>query len=185
MEQVLHLYVTTACGHDCPLCCNKHYKLDEIPVVTVELLKTVETVCITGGDPFAVQPDTLIDFINKLRGQYKNIKNLYVYTSGNLLYKAIDYFIDYDGELECEINGINVAPKDIWDWIGFTKVLREHPTLFRKMQSSRLYVFKEQRAIFDSLGINIPSNVEVIDRQWTSTFETPDNEHFARLPILL
>jgi hypothetical protein len=46
-------------------------------------------------------------------------------------------------------------------------------------------VFKEQRPIFDAMHIDLSKfNIDVIGRKWDITFNTPDNEHFARLPIL-
>lgn len=39
MEQIYHLYITHKCGHNCPLCCNRLYDIDKLPVITVEDLK--------------------------------------------------------------------------------------------------------------------------------------------------
>lgn len=184
MEQVLHLFITNKCRHNCPLCCNKLYKIDEIPVVTVELLKSVETVCLTGGEPFSIKPYLLTAFIRNIRYQYPNIKNLYIYTSGSEFSKCAQDYIDL---IRTEyINGINIAPKDWKDWCGFAECVEVGGyTLFPNENSNRLYVFKDQRCVFDAMHIDLIScNIEVIDRQWTKSFETPSNEHFARLPIL-
>lgn len=186
MEKVLHLFINKECGHDCPLCCNKLYKLDEIPVVTVELLKSVKTVCLTGGDPMCINPNVLGDFIIRLRKQYKNIQNLYIYTSGKY---AAENFIFLLGKISerVTIDGLNIAPKNIYDWIAFVKLIKDVPSwFFNKKTSNRLYVFKEQRPVFDALHIESLKDmyIDVIDRQWTKSFNTPDNEYFARLPIL-
>jgi hypothetical protein len=80
------------------------------------------------------------------------------------------------------INGINIAPKDWKDWIAVPKVI---PTINYAPNSNRLYVFREQRPIFDAMHIDLSKfNIDVIGRKWDITFNTPDNEHFARLPIL-
>ena len=184
MEQVLHLFITNKCRHNCPLCCNKLYKIDEIPVVTVELLKSVETVCLTGGEPFSIESRLLTAFIRSIRNQYANIKNLYIYTSGSAFGT---YARDYTDLIRMKyINGINIAPKDWKDWCGFADCaeLGGH-ILFPNENSNRLYVFKDQKHIFEAMHIDLIScNIEVIDRQWTKSFETPSNEHFARLSIL-
>lgn len=198
MERVLHLFITNRCRHKCELCCNKLYKISEIPVVTVELLKSVDTVCLTGGEPFGIDSFNLRDFIIATRKQYPNIQNMYIYTSGKEFGafnpSMLEYFIT-DGL----VNGYNIAPKDFEDWTGFASMVRcsdvfighkwkgredEYNAMSSKL-SHRLYVFKEQKPIFDALKLNLEGlHINVIDRQWTQVFNTSDNEHFARLPIL-
>lgn len=185
LEQVLHLYITSTCGHKCPLCCNRLYDIEKIPVVTVELLKSVQTVCLTGGDPFdALHPNELSRFIRNLREQYRNIENLYIYTSGYMCGGRLSMTAQ-----ECYIDGINLAPKSFNDWISVKRLFERESWFFTKGRSSRLYVFKEQRPIFDASGLidvikENRVNIDIIDRQWTTEFNTPNNEHFARLPIL-
>lgn len=183
MEEVLHLFITNNCRHNCKLCCNKFYKIDEIPVVTVELLKSVQTVCLTGGEPFYVDSGVLKLFIYRIRDQYPNIKNLYIYTSGAEFGKSC---YNYENLIRLStINGINVAPKDWLDWKWFADTLKAPTLNYPKENSNRLYVFKEQRPIFDAMGLNLEdANIQVIDRTWDCKFNTPPNEHFARLPIL-
>jgi len=182
MEQVLHLFITNKCRHQCQFCCNKLYKISEIPVATVELLKSVDTVCLTGGEPFTVKPIVLKNLIYNLRTQYKSIKNLYIYTSG---YEFEMVHQDYYEFIHVYnwINGINIAPKDWKDWIAVPKIIS---TINCKSNSNRLYVFREQRPVFDAMNIDLSKvNIQVIDRQWTKSFSVSDNEYFARLPILL
>ena len=182
MEQILHLFITNKCRHDCEFCCNKLYDIEKIPVVTVELLKSVQTVCLTGGEPFGINTDELCAFILRLRKQYPNIDNLYIYTSGceaSFRIKHIYYMVERKA-----INGINIAPKDHRDWAGFARIIDYTPSVFVENSSNRLYVFKEQQEYFNS-NYNLSNiNIDVIYRQWDKTFNTPSNEHFARLPIL-
>ena len=181
MEQVLHLFITNKCRHQCQFCCNKLYKISEIPVATVELLKSVDTVCLTGGEPFTIKPVVLKNLIYNLRTQYTNIKNLYIYTSGYEFEKVHQDYYEFIHAYNW-IDGINIAPKDWEDWIAVPKVIH---TINCGSNSNRLYVFKEQRPVFDVMSIDLSKvNIQVIDRQWTKSFNTPDNEHFARLPIL-
>lgn len=150
-------------------------------MVTVELLKSVDTVCLTGGEPFTIKSIVLKSIIYNLRTQYKNIKSLYIYTSGYEFGKVCqDYYEFIHGYKG--INGINIAPKDWKDWVAVPKVI---PIINCESNSNRLYVFKGQRPIFDAMNIDLSNvNIQIIDRQWTKSFNTPDNEHFARLPIL-
>lgn len=182
METVLHLFITNECRHDCPLCCNKLYVIDEIPVVTVELLKKADTVCLTGGEPLCVSMFEMPKFIRRLRDQYPNIKNLYIYTSGQDLLMAKHYLPNLVNN--GYVDGINVAPKDDKDWNSFYSVLITNPDTFRG-KSNRLYIFDEQREKFNNLSMSFEGiNIQVLGRKWQQVFNTSDNEHFVRLPIL-
>ena len=75
MEKIIHLYIINECGKKYPMCCNKFYNMDKVPTITAKELKSADTVCLTGGDPFLY--NRLQTFIIRLREQYPNIKNLY------------------------------------------------------------------------------------------------------------
>lgn len=193
-EQVLHLFITDKCRHNCKLCCNKFYKIPEIPVVSVELLKQVNTICLTGGDPFGIEPKILADFIIKLLTQYQNIEKLYIYTSGKECEKNFPgtFFLVVNAPSPwltkaIQIDGINIAPKDFDDWNGFINTIRYNQCFFSEARSNRLYVFEDQQPIYEIAKKHIPQDckIEVIGRKWSRTFNTPENEHFARLPILM
>ena len=113
MEQIYHLYITHKCGHNCPLCCNRLYDIDKLPVITVEDLKQAHTVCLTGGDPFYLLREELISIVDRLRIHYKNIQKIYIYTSGKMLW--IEGAYSHWHELMASISGINIAPKDYAD----------------------------------------------------------------------
>jgi hypothetical protein len=182
MEQILHLFITNICRHKCPLCCNRLYDIEKIPVVTVERLKSVDTVCLTGGEPLMVNYYVFYHLVEELRTQYSNIKNLYVYTSGEDLFYA-----RYNLKALVRkkyVNGLNVAPKGHLDWQAFRICLREHSEIF-KGDSNRLYVFPEQQKNFEKYTKDLSlGNIDVIGRKWDKVFNTPDNEYFERLPIL-
>lgn len=182
MEEILHLFITNICNHDCRLCCNKFYNIEEIPVVTVERLKTVDTVCLTGGDPLYINPIVLRYFIANLRLQYDNIKQLYIYTSGLYLMRSMEALL-WGTKVDI-INGISIAPKDVNEWLAFRSFYKLAPDVFNK-GSNRLYVFKEQEKTFNRICGDLTFvNIDVISRIWDRVFNTPDNEHFERLPIL-
>lgn len=109
--EIMHLMILSKCDHSCKLCCNKLYDIDEIPVATVEELKTVHTVCITGGEPF-MSNININQLAMSLKDQYPNVKNVYVYTSGDAFYLNL-YNYGYDF-----LDGINFAPKkqERLDW---------------------------------------------------------------------
>lgn len=89
--EIMHLMILDNCDHKCNLCCNKMYDIDKIPVATVEEMKTVHTVCITGGEPF--MSNINIDrFALNLKKQFPNVENVYVYTSGSAFVFNINNF---------------------------------------------------------------------------------------------
>ena len=50
--------------------------MDKVPTITTDELKSADIVYLTGGDPFLYSG--LQTFINRLREQYPNIKNLHL-----------------------------------------------------------------------------------------------------------
>lgn len=194
MEKILHLFITNNCRHNCELCCNKFYNIQEIPIASVELLKSVSTVCLTGGEPFWIKPEILAYFIIKLRTQYQNIENLYIYTSGKELGENLGKVMNIVLNAESpwitksfQIDGITVGPKDFEDWNGLIKAMKEVQYFFSSARSNRLYVFKEHREIYEIAKRSFPKDCEinVMSRTWDPVFNVPENEYFARLPILL
>lgn len=174
----MHLFITNKCDHVCPLCCNNLYDIEKIPVATVEELKQVSTVCITGGEPFDVL-STNLSLISGLRIQFPNIQNLYIYTSGPALVKYRGLCLDF-------VSGVNITPKNKHDW----KELEHMPNFIvshlKQMKENRLYVFKDQMDNFEEYKSLVEKlNLQVIYRRWDKEFKTPDNEIFRRLPILL
>jgi organic radical activating enzyme len=175
---VLHLMVNNKCTNDCPLCCNKQYDVGKIPVVTVEELKQTETICITGGEPF-LSP-YLTNLIFELIIQYKNIKNIYIYTSGEALSRdqisTLIFMQDYHN-----VNmGVSIGPKsegdrkNIQSYLIYDKVA--------KLNHNRFYCFNNKdREIAELYYKN--ENTEIIDRKWQKDFIPASNTIFRRLPI--
>lgn len=91
MKNIIHLYTINECGKKCPMCCNKLYDIEALPVVTVAELKSANTVCLTGGDPFLY--NELYKFIGRLRGQYPNIKKIYMLIRQDMPYTIISISI--------------------------------------------------------------------------------------------
>ena len=181
--EIMHLMVLSKCNYNCELCCNKLYDIDKIPVATVEELKTIHTLCITGGEPFMASIN-LDDFARSVKDGFPNVKNIFVYTSGVRLLYNLPQIFSY-------IDGLSICPKSMKDWLALEKIAnstsRDYLNNISKLSSNRLYVFKEQVALFEGRFKHIAEmlNLNVLYRTWDKEFKTPDNEIFRRLPILL
>lgn len=204
MEQTLHLFVTEKCPNNCKLCCNKNYPVEEIPVVTVEDIKSSNIVCITGGDPF--EPPfgrDVMRFIKLLRSQYTNIEKLYVYSSG--VYFGDEIKHNAWTAVMCPrllgnsgIDGISWGPKTKQDWEGLISFAHEYALLKNGREpecdnivpiENRLYVFPESEKIYEQILFAVPRFAEilhasVIHRKWQKTFVPAKNSIFRRLPVL-
>ena len=181
MNNIIHLYIISECGKKCPMCCNKLYDIEALPVVTVAELKSADTVCLTGGDPFLY--NELYKFIDMLREQYPDIKNLYAYTSGYALYS----YFDRNWILFGELDGVSIAPKDVNDWISLRNTLKNEVfnNILSSKKSNRLMIFDNQKANFEKfLKDTDLSMFTILGRTWDKEFNTPENEIFRRLPIL-
>lgn len=181
--EIMHLMVLSRCNYNCELCCNKLYDIDKIPVATVEELKTIHTLCITGGEPF-IASINLNDFARSVKDGFPNVKNIFVYTSGVMLLYNLPQVFSY-------IDGLSICPKSMKDWLALEKIAYSTSHYYLnnipKLSSNRLYVFKEQIALFEGRFKHIAEllNLNVLYRTWDKEFKTPDNEIFRRLPILL
>lgn len=181
--EIMHLMVLSRCNYNCELCCNKLYDIDKIPVATVEELKTIHTLCITGGEPFMASIN-LDDFARSVKDGFPKVKNIFVYTSGVMLLYNLPQIFSY-------INGLSICPKSMKDWLALEKIAnstsRDYLNNISKLSSNRLYVFKEQVELFEGRFKHIAEllNLNVLYRTWDKEFKTPENEIFRRLPILL
>lgn len=177
MKEVLHLMVNNTCNNNCPLCCNKQYDVDEISVVTVKELQEVETICITGGEPF-ISYD-IYDFLKGLFKQYKNIKECFIYTSGGELDEEAFQLVTIQELFNVKI-GLSIGPKSKFDRI----VLRQRnviPRIINKLYTNRLYCFNNSDRSLIDIYSNL--NIEIIDRKWQEKFVPAPNTIFRRLPV--
>jgi len=181
--EIMHLMILSKCNYKCELCCNKLYDIEKIPVATVKELKTIHTLCITGGEPFMASID-LDDFAHSVKNDFPNIENIFVYTSGLILMYRLPHIFSY-------IDGLSISPKSMKDWLALEKIAnstsRDYLNNISRLPSNRLYVFKEQVPFFEKRFKPIAKklNLNVLYRTWDKEFKTPDNEIFRRLPILL
>lgn len=169
-EKIIHIMVTSLCGRNCKHCCNKQYDLNGIPYVTDEELRTADTICITGGEPFLfANPPEIAKYYKK---RYKNIKNVFVYTNAKELgdYLLNNPYIDMDW-----IDGVSVSIKDWRDDEAFNNTVVTDSRI-RGMSSNRLY-------LFDDITLNlavISQFFQIMSRKWQKDFVPADNSIFRR-----
>lgn len=191
----IHLMINRWCGNSCPLCCNKQYDLDTVPVVTVEELKAAHTVMLTGGDPFHVTG--IIDICSHLRHDYPNIKQLYIYTSGSWMLLNEEVMVHYY-QLLTYVDGINFSPKGEWDYAAIKKMLTNRdfaPEFSTRTRSNRIILMpndfmtrEEQEKFIESLHLKglafYGAKFEVEYRKWQDEFK-PNGGVWRRLPVFL
>lgn len=185
-ETTLHLYVTSNCTNHCPLCCNREYPVDQIPIVSPEELRTVNTLCITGGEPL-LYPDKVRSLIEDIsiecwKNKWTNLKNqkVYIYTSGSELSQKVSQ--DFIGIA----SGFSIGPKSYKDWKTVETLLREDS--LRAYKNNRLYVFPEWEKVYKEFKEyylpELTRSFEVVHRNWQKKFEPAQNSVFRRLPVL-
>ena len=191
----IHLMINRWCGNSCPLCCNKQYDLDTVPVVTVEELKSAHTVMLTGGVPFYVTG--IIEICSHLRHDYPKIKQLYIYTSGGLMFANKD-IINHHYRLCTHVDGINFSPKSKYDYAVIKKMLTNSDfaiEFFIHARSNRIILMpndfmtrEEQEKYIESLPLKglafYGAKFEVEYREWQEEFK-PNGGVWRRLPVLL
>ena len=191
----LHLLVTKKCHHNCPLCCNKQYDLNEIPVVTEKDVKNADMVCITGGEPllYPQQLECLLLNIHNIRQEqypglsYNNKKPIILYTTG----KDLDILQNYP-TCRMILNGLSIGPKSYNDWKDLERFIDYAKSRFTdvcKLTKNRLYVFPEWKIVADEFIKDHDwffgkFDFEIIDRKWQTAFKPAKDSIFKRMPLL-
>lgn len=174
--------VNNTCTNDCPLCCNRQYDVENIPVVTVEELKSIDTICLTGGQPMYYWEGFRALCIC-LERSYPNIKNIYVYMNGAELLNPYNrpYSIGcmmrfpYGSSINY---GLTMSPKCEKDWYAL-EMVSKHIDLWK---SNRIYCFSDSDEV-KAKKIFPSGDVEIIRREWQEEFKPAPNTFFRRLPI--
>lgn len=180
-KKVIHLLVTSLCDRDCKYCCNKQLNLSDIPQVTDEELRESETVCLTGGEPFAyTQPWNIA---HKLKIEHPNIKRVYIYTNSTEFAR----YLSNNNEGCYRADGYNISIKTRQDYQYFKHRLIEQLCLLNKGfrnhkgydLSNRLYL----QTNIDSETIEQARRIgfEVIQRPWQKEFKPCDDSIFRRI----
>lgn len=171
-KPVMHLLITDKCDRDCKWCCNKQYDVNDIPVATKEEYESVNTVCLTGGEPFKYGEPCAVAMW--LKATYPNIKNVYVYTNAAPLLEWIEK--NDSNRFGCLgflfLDGLSVSTKTVDD-IGAFQIFAAHP-LIKQLKSNYLYVMNGLYPLYTG-------NFKVINREWQEEFKPAKNTIFRRL----
>lgn len=160
-KKIIHILVTSLCNRNCRYCCNKGYDLTDIPYVTDDELKDAETLCLTGGEPFAFSNPCSIAKHYKIK--YPNIKNIYVYTNA---VELAEYILN-GGDINF-IDGVNISIKCKKDKEMFDKIIKKDVRI-NNLSSNLLYVF-------ENLYSDCVENFKVVHRNWQKDFQpSPDS----------
>lgn len=175
-KKVMHLMVTSLCDRDCKYCCNKQYDLNSIPYATDEELRGVETLCLTGGEPFAYTKPNAIAYHYKHK--YPNIMRVIVYTNACELWLPL---IVNKASLD-HIDGLNISIKNLRDYQMLEDIIQN--TEACSLPFNRIYVFNEER-YEDTMYLLTKycklSRFEVIRREWQEDFKPADDSIFRRI----
>lgn len=178
--------VNNTCYYHCPLCCNRQYDVEKLPVVTVEDLRSIDTICLTGGQPMH-DVKKLDGFIHDLLDSYKNIETVIIYINGDELTSVPNLFAKY--ELSSFLRrktarmGFTMSPKSKLDWEVLQAFRDEFltPNMRGQEPTHRFYCFSQKeekwaRKLF-------PEGVEIMRREWQKDFKPAPNTFFRRLPV--
>ena len=181
--KVAHIIVTDKCGHNCPMCCNHNYDIHKIPNITRNELESVETICLTGGEPFMSKDIDM--FINKLRPY---AMNLYVYASGAELY---NYWVK--NSIIPDIDGISLSPKTASDYSLLIELLKDDCFCsMLRWKSNRLYIFikpidpanfqtEEDFTLVSELIEQAQYQFKIFFRVWKDEIVSPEGEIFRNI----
>lgn len=167
-KPVMHLLITDKCDRDCKYCCNKQYNMNCISVASRKEFEEVDTVCLTGGEPFKYADPCA--FALMLKCEFPNIKNVYVYTNAEPLYEWLEKN-ERRRLAFTALDGLSVSIKNMDDVSAF-KSLVVHP-LIKQLKSNYLYVM-------NGLYPKQTGNFKMINREWQEDFKPAKNTYFRR-----
>ena len=174
MKHKLRLLLWEDCGKSCPGCCNKEWKLKELPIAT-NLLPYSEII-LTGGEPM-LYPELLQRTIGEIQAT-TNSPKIYLYTANTKNYdKLINIILN--------ICGVTVTLHDDEDVDDFIKLIKEMKKiseinpLWLDGKSLRLHIFKEVQ--IDILTeFDLKNWVIKRDIEWIKNCPLPQDEIFMR-----
>lgn len=184
MNKKLRLLVTTKCHNDCPMCCNKQFDFDTLPIVD---RWDYEEIMITGGEPLSSVKKTrylvrLIESIKVIQqAQGLPISKFYVYTATHhthLLQKIIEF-----------VDGIVYTPHNTAELnilFNITNYWRIYKRYAIRDKSLRLNIFPEIRERLASMSMKslIEDMWNVKDIEWVENCPIPEREDFRKIYML-
>lgn len=171
----LRLLVTANCLNRCPLCCNKQFNVNDIPVVD---RWDYEEIMITGGEPM-LYPDRLERLCKGIREVTEQMglrPKIYLYTSRcwwNDIDRAIRYYAD----------GIVVAPHSSDD----VKIFRQTNNNLLKYRYGKYLECSLRLKVFPEVRDALPENLKcwkVEHSEWIENCPLPNGEDFRRVKEL-
>ena len=188
MAKKLRLLVTEKCHNKCPMCCNKQFDINSLPVVDNW---GYDEIMITGGEPLASikKVRSLISLIQSIKTVQaaQGIKDckFYVYTAtrhSNLLKKIIPHVdgIVYTPHVYPELNVL----LDFTNYIYRCIINKD-----MKNKSFRLCLFPEMSQAFVTVASNmerrrVQSVWNIKNIEWVKDCPVPEGEEFRRISIL-
>lgn len=171
----LRLLLWEDCGKSCPGCCNKDWKLKQLPIATN--LIAYDEIILTGGEPM-LYPELLQRVIGEIQAT-TNSPKIYLYTANTKNYdKLINILLD--------INGITITLHDPEDVTDFLKLIEEMKKISEVIphwldnKSLRLHIFKEAHATVLN-NIKLPGWWDIKkDIEWIENCPLPEGEEFKR-----
>lgn len=182
----LRLLVTTKCHNSCPMCCNKQFDLNNLPIVD---RWDYDEIMLTGGEPLSSVKKvryliTLIESIKTIqKAQGLPLSKVYVYTSThhpNLMRKILPY-----------VDGITYTPhnvKEVHTAISFNQHIllqKEYNPAYIGKKSFKLNLFSDIKEIIKRVTkLSSFSYWTIHEIQWLKDCPIPDGEDFRRIYTL-
>ena len=173
MKKKLRLLVTERCDRNCPMCCNKKYKLASLP--KVDTFAGYDEILLTGGEPM-LDPYLVHRISTAIRLENKKAK-IYMYTAKTDFPHALLVV------LLLKLDGITITlheQKDVPNFIDFVVMLH---TVYGVAVPRTLHVsvFKhvdigKNRWFIEYCGWKIKDNIT-----WQKECPLPEGEVFMRL----
>ena len=172
MNKKLRLMVTENCPNHCPMCCNKQFKVEDIPVVD---RWDYDEIMITGGEPM-LYPGHVKELCKSIRTVTKQMginPKIYIYTS------------------RCEFEFIEDAIRNYADGLVVTPYTANDIKFFRQLNNN-LLKYRYGKFLECSLRLNVfpevkdalPENLkcwQVKEMQWIENCPVPEGEDFRRV----
>lgn len=175
MNKKLRLLVTANCPNHCPLCCNKQFKFDDIPVVD---RWDYDEIMITGGEPL-LYPERLERLCKSIRDVTEQMglsPKIYVYTA-HPEWSSFERVVKYCAD------GIVVAPHSVTD----IKYFRQTNNNLLKYRWGKFLECSYRLKVFPEVKDALPENLKVwkVDyAEWIENCPLPEGEDFRRVSKL-
>ena len=169
----LRLLVTTSCPHNCPLCYNKSYDLEQLQCVR---RWDYQQIMITGGEPLSNVPK-VIELIRTIR----NVVSMQGTAPELFLYTSV-----CDDRLQLILNlvdGVVVTPHGKDDVKAF---IATNNLLLQSQQLNAGYNVSLRLNLFDDIKAMMPEDIDlsvwqVKHMEWLKECPVPVGEDFRRI----